>query len=145
MNLADQRTEIIRTTDPDHFRQIFDLMANIKELSYSIRDFKIFWLKNFNARTFRVWVETDEEEKTVQSFMIAQIVKPLLEDEIFITLTYIDPHSDKGQEFMDGVEGWARTLGIKRISAYINRNALGFCQKYNFTEGNREIFKVLEY
>ena len=138
-------TQIIRTVLPEHFKQIFELLPNIKNLSYSVRDLKVWWIKNFNERTFRVWVETDDEEKIIQSFMIAQIVKPLLEDEVFIMLTYIDPHSDKGQEFMSGVEGWARTLGVKRISAYVNREALGFCHKYNFTEGNREIFKILEY
>ena len=138
-------TQIIRTVLSEHFKQIFELLPNIKNLSYSVRDLKVWWIKNFNERTFRVWVETDDEEKIIQSFMIAQIVKPLLEDEVFIMLTYIDPHSDKGQEFMSGVEGWARTLGVKRISAYVNREALGFCHKYNFTEGNREIFKILEY
>ena len=138
-------TRIIRTVLSEHFKQIFELLPNIKNLSYSVRDLKVWWIKNFNERTFRVWVETDDEEKIIQSFMIAQIVKPLLEDEVFIMLTYIDPHSDKGQEFMSGVEGWARTLGVKRISAYVNREALGFCHKYNFTEGNREIFKILEY
>ena len=138
-------TQIIRTVLSEHFKQIFELLPNIKNLSYSVRDLKVWWIKNFNERTFRVWVETDDEEKIIQSFMIAQIVKPLLEDEVFIMLTYIDPHSDKGQEFMSGVEGGARTLGVKRISAYVNREALGFCHKYNFTEGNREIFKILEY
>src|SRR3990167_4175603 len=143
MKLPDQQTSIIRTVDMFHVKQIFLLMEKIDNINYTTKEFKIWWLKNFNDKFFRVWVEVDEEEKVVKSFMVANIVKPIIEDEIFIVSTYVDSNSNKGHEFMECVEGWARVLGVRKISAFVSRGTDGFVRKYGFKTGFVEIFKEL--
>ena len=133
------------TTNKEHFKKIFSMIPKIEDCPYTPKEFLVWWIKSYNERHFRVWIETDEEEKEIYSFMIAQIVKPLLDDEIFIILTYIDPKSDIGHNLLGCAEGWARTTGIKKISAYIYRNPEGFCEKYNFSKGHTEIYKNLTY
>ncbi len=135
----------ISTTDAEHFKKIFSLIPKIKDAPYTEKEFKVWWIKNYLPTTFRVWIETDDDGKEVYSFVIAQIVKPMLDDEVFILLASGDPESGCGQELMDRVEGWARIKGIKKISAYIYRSPEGFCKKYSFSKGFTEIFKSLKY
>lgn len=146
MKSADQITNFLTsTTNPEHFQKIFSMVPHIEDAPFTMKEFKVWWVKNYNPQFFRVWIETDEDQKEVFSFMIAHIVKPLIENEVFILLTYIDPKSSMGHNLLGCVEGWARTMGIKKISAYIYRNVDGFCQKYKFQKGFTEIFKSLEY
>ena len=129
------------TTDRKYFRQIADFIPKIKDVDYTPREFIVFLLKNFDERTFRIWIDLEGEK--VKSFLIAEIVKPLIEDEVFIPLSYVS--NGKGKEFYDRVEGWARIKGIRKISAYIRKGERGLEKKYGFKREFICVVKKLTY
>ena len=142
--ITDKRL-LTSTTDREHFKKIFSMIDKVPGFPYTSKEFLVWWIKNYSEKYFRVWIEIDESQNEIYSFMVAQIVKPLLEDEVFIPITYVDPKSDICHEFLKCAEGWAHVKGIKRISAYVYRNPAGFCEKYNFSKGHTEIYKNLIY
>lgn len=124
---------IIQTSNPDHFKQIAEFVPKVRDVGYSKKEFLVWFLKNYDQENYRVWIDTDEDKKIVKSFVIAQIVVPLIDDEIFIPLSYVDPTSSIGPELLRRVEEWAKSRDIKAISIYIKRGQKAFEKKYGFT------------
>lgn len=137
---------VISTKDTGHLKKISELIPNIKDADCNAKEFIVWYIKNFNENTFRVWIETDEEEKEVTSFVVAQVVKPLIEDEIFIPLSYISPDSkDAGKELLGRVEAWATSKGVRKISIYTKRSVEAYKKKYGFEYEFTSLCKKLNY
>ena len=118
------------TKSPKHLAQIAKMIPKIKNAPYTVPEF-LAWAKSndiLNDIYSRIWVNIDEE-KNVDGFLIAQVVKPLLEDEIFIALAYGD---GVFKELLERVKGWAMSQGIRDISGYVRHGEKALNKVYGF-------------
>lgn len=134
---------IILTKHPNHLKQICALIPKIKDTGYKPKEFMVWLIKN-NDQYLRIWVDIIDNE--VKSFIVAQVVRPLIEDELFITLVYVDPKSNGvANEFLKRIEGWAMAMGIRKLSTYVKSRSRAFREKYGFKFEHVGLIKKLNY
>ena len=127
---------LIATQDPEHFKQIAEMVPLVKDADYTPKEFKVWILKNYNPNLVKVLVDVDEVTNRVKSSIIDQVVRPLIKDEIFIPIAYIDPHSNGlGEAMWARLEGFARFKQAKKISIYTKSRVRSYSRKYGLKVG----------
>ena len=136
---------LIATQDPEHFKQIAEMVPLVKDADYTPKEFKVWFLKNHDPKNVKVLVDVNEETNKVKSFMVAQVVRPLIKDEIFIPLAYIDPHTNGlGKVMWDRLEGFARYKGAGKISLYTKSRVKSYSRKYGLKVGFFCMEKIID-
>ncbi len=121
---------LIATTDPKHLQQIAEMINKVDEVDYTPKQFKVWLIKNFDHKNTKAYVDINEAGE-VNSFVIAQIVTPLIDNEVFIPIAYINPQSNGlGKEIWARLEGFARFKGAKKISLYTKGRVKSYGKKY---------------
>lgn len=127
---------LIATQDPEHFKQIAEMVPLVKDADYTTKEFKVWLLKNYNPKLVKVLIDVDEETNRVKSFLVAQVVRPLIKDEIFIPIAYIDPQSNGlGRVIWNRLEGFARFKQAGKISIYTKSRVRSYSKKYGLKVG----------
>ena len=127
---------LIATQDPEHLKQIAEMVSLVKDADYTPKEFKVWLLKNNNPKNIKILVDIDEGSDRVNSFMIAQVVRPLIQDEIFVPIAYVDPHSNGlGKQMWNRLEGFARYKGAVKISLYTKSRVKSYSKKYGLKVG----------
>ena len=68
---------LIATQDPEHFKQIAEMVDLVKDANYTPKQLKVWILKNYNPKLVKILVDVDPETNKVKSFIIGQVVKVL--------------------------------------------------------------------
>jgi len=127
-------------------RVIPDVMEMIKKSKIDgvdLAEMELFIRTNLGKKDIRLWISFNGDKIT--GFVLAYLVFPILKPEVFIAWTYIDPKEKKlGESFIRVVENWARSNGIKKISAFVRDNLKAFEEKYGFKLDYYGVSKILE-
>ncbi len=123
---------LIATTDPLHLQRIAEMVGKVDEVDYTPKQFKVWLIKNFDHRDTKAYVDLNEAGE-IESFVIAQVVKPLIDRELFIPIAYVKPNSNGlSKELWARIEGYARYKGAKKISLYTKGRIKSYRKKYGF-------------
>jgi histone acetyltransferase (RNA polymerase elongator complex component) len=139
--------KIVETHDPLLLNEIAKRVKQIKGVDYTPEEFILYIVDGYADHTTKVFIAQDENDKyKMKGFVVASIVKPMKDKEIFVDLSWIDSKQNGlGKDLMKRVEDWARELKIKLITAYITKGLRAFKKRYGFKKKCILISKEVHY
>lgn len=106
-----------------------------KYIDYTANEFFKYLLDEWDIGKIKVFVSINDK-KEIDGFVICSLIKDIVrkKNQVFIDLAYVDKEAPKetGQELLNRVEDYAKSLNIDEICGYSLKGERAMFKKYGF-------------